>query len=145
MSGNTADSQPLTGARLGAAQVLRYGGMLFLAGVLVQFYLAGRGIFAATGPVHSADSLDAHRVLGNVLAGLAVVLLIAAAVAHPTRRMVAAAIVLFVLTGLEGVLAGAGTDSPSLAGGLHVVVALLVFGLGAELVNGTRHLVPGRR
>ncbi len=134
----------LSGTRHGAALVVRYGGMLFLAAVLVQFYLAGRGIFAAGGPVEDAVSLDPHRILGNVLAALALVLLVAAALAHPTRRMVGAAVVLFVLTGVEGLLAGAGSSTPWLAGGLHVVVALLIFGLSAELLSSTRALSPRR-
>ncbi|MBA2553033.1 MAG: hypothetical protein H0V10_04950 [Geodermatophilaceae bacterium] len=135
---------PLAGARLGAAQVVRYGGMLFLAAVLVQFYLAGRGVFGASGPVEGAEDLDPHRLLGTVLAALALILLVAAAVARQTQRMLPTAVVLFVLTAVEGLLAGAGSDTPSLAGGLHVVVALLIFGLGVELVSGTRTLSPRR-
>ncbi len=128
----------LTGARSGAAQVVRYGGMVFLAAVLVQFYLAGRGVFDVSGPVEGADSLDPHRLLGSVLAALALILLVAAAVARQTKRMVGTAVALFVLTAVEGLLASAGSNSPILAGGLHVVVALLIFGLGVELVSSTR-------
>jgi hypothetical protein len=108
--------------------ILRYGAMLFGTAVIVQFYLAGSGIFAATGPVKDASSLDPHRVLGNILAVLALLLLIAVVVARPGRRVMITVIVLFVLTAVEGFLAGLGSSAPYV-GALHPVVAAVILGL----------------
>jgi hypothetical protein len=121
---------PASGARQIASTIVRYGAMLFGTGVIVQFYLAGSGIFAATGPVKDATSLDAHRLLGNILAVLALLLLIAAIVARPARRVTIVVIVLFVLTAVEGIIAGAGTKAPYV-GALHPVLAAVILGLAA--------------
>jgi hypothetical protein len=121
-------SPPASGARRIAHQALRYGAMLFGTAVVVQFYLAGSGIFAATGPVKDASSLDAHRLLGNILAGLALLLLVATVIARPVRRVVLVVVVLFVLTAVEGLLASAGDGAPYV-GALHPVVAAVILGL----------------
>jgi uncharacterized protein DUF6220 len=117
-------------ARQVASMIVRYGAMLFGTGVIVQFYLAGSGIFAATGPVKDASSLDPHRLLGNILAVLALLLLIATIVARPSRRVMITVIVLFVLTAVEGFIAGAGDGAPYV-GALHPVVAAIILGLAA--------------
>jgi hypothetical protein len=121
-------SAPVSGARRIAGLALRYGAMLFGTAVVVQFYLAGSGIFAATGPVKDATSLAPHRLLGNILAGLALLLLVAAVVARPARRVVITVVVLFVLTAVEGLLASAGGGAPYV-GALHPVVAAVILGL----------------
>jgi hypothetical protein len=128
---------PTSGVRPAALAVLRYGAMVFGAAVIVQFYLAGSGIFAATGPVKDASSLDPHRTLGNILAGVALLLVIAMIVARPARRVVLTTVVLFVLTGVEGVLATAGSGSPYV-GALHPVVAAVILGAAVGIVFQTR-------
>ncbi|HWE90166.1 MAG TPA: DUF6220 domain-containing protein [Pseudonocardiaceae bacterium] len=127
----------VSGVRPAALAVLRYGAMLFAAAVVVQFYLAGSGIFAATGPVKDASSLDPHRTLGNILAGVALLLVIAMIIARPARRLVLTVVVLFVLTGVEGLLAGAGSGSPYV-GALHPVVAAVILGAALGVVFQTR-------
>jgi hypothetical protein len=133
----SGSAAPLSGARQVALTIVRYGSMLFGTLVLVQVYLAGSGIFAAKGPVKNASSLDPHRTLGNILAVLALLLLIAALVARPSRRVVITVVVLFVLTGVEGVIAGAGTSAPYF-GALHPVIALVIMGLSAVIPLWTR-------
>ncbi|HEX3783040.1 MAG TPA: DUF6220 domain-containing protein [Pseudonocardiaceae bacterium] len=130
-----------SGLRQGAIAALRYGAMLFGALVIVQIYLAGSGIFAATGPVKLASSLDPHRVLGNVLAVVALLVLIAAIVARPGRRSLITAIVMFVLTGIEGLVAGWGSTSPYL-GALHPVIAVVILGLAVALPLWTPKRLP---
>jgi len=125
------------GARHTALLALRYGAMVFCAAVIVQFYLAGVGIFAATGPVKDAASLDPHRQLGYILAALALLVLIAAIVARPGRQVLGAAIALFVLTGIEGGLASAGPSAPYL-GALHPVIAAAILGITISLIRWTR-------
>lgn len=139
----TSDTQagaalaPVSGVRSTALAVLRYGTMLFGTAVIVQIYLAGSGIFAATGPVKDASSLDAHRTLGNILAGVALLLLIAMIIARPRRAVVWTVIAMFVLTGVEGVLAQSGSGAPYL-GALHPVVAVVIMGLAAAVPLLTR-------
>jgi hypothetical protein len=127
-------STTTNGTRQVAAMIVRYGAMLFGTAVIVQFYLAGSGIFAATGPVKDASSLDPHRVLGNILAVLALVLLIATVVARPGRRALITVAVLFVLTAVEGLIASAGSGVPYF-GALHPVVAAVILGLTGVIVR----------
>lgn len=129
MSEKTAPASA-SGMRQTSGKLLRYGAMLFGTGVIVQFYLAGSGIFAAKGPVSDASSLDAHRLLGNILAVLALLLLITMIMARPARRVVITVVVLFVLTGVEGLIAGTGDSAPYFAA-LHPVIAAVILGLAA--------------
>jgi hypothetical protein len=129
-----------TTPRRGALQALRIGAMVFGTAVLVQFYLAGSGIFAATGPLKDASSLDAHRLFGNVLAGLALIVLIIAIVARPPARILITTIVMLVLTGVEGLIAGLGDTSPYLAA-FHPVIAAVILGLAFVIPLWTRPLV----
>ena len=133
----TATAAPVSGARQVATTIVRYGAMLFGTAVIVQIYLAGSGIFAVKGPVKDAASLDPHRTLGNILAVLALLLLIAVIVARPSRRVVITMIVLFVLTGIEGLIAMAG-DSAPYVGALHPVIAVVIMGLTALVPLWTR-------
>jgi hypothetical protein len=130
----------VTTPRRGTLQALRIGSMVFGTVVLVQFYLAGSGIFAATGPVKDASSLDPHRLLGNILAGLALIVLVIAIVARPPARILIAAIVMLVLTGVEGLIAGLGDTSAYLAA-LHPVVAAVILGLAFVIPLWTGPLV----
>ncbi len=124
------------------ALVHRYLAMAFVALVLVEFYLAGRGVFAARGPVEDAASMNPHVGLGRAIQGVALVLLLTAALSRAGRRPIMLAGVLFVLMMLQGLLAGLGSDSPWVAGGLHPLNGLLVLGLGTALVLESGH---GRR
>jgi mercuric ion transport protein len=134
----TTEAAPASGARQVAATIVRYGAMLFGTAVLVQIYLAGSGIFAAKGPVKDATSLDPHRLLGNILSVLALLLLIAVIVARPSRRVVITVIVLFVLTAVEGFVAMAGDGAPYV-GALHPVLAVVIMGLTALVPLWTRN------
>jgi hypothetical protein len=133
----TTEAAPASGARQVATTIVRYGAMLFGTAVLVQIYLAGSGIFGAKGPVKDASSLDPHRLLGNILSVLALLLLIAVIVARPSRRVVITVIVLFVLTAVEGFVAMAGDGAPYV-GALHPVLAVVIMGLTALVPLWTR-------
>ena len=114
-------------------RALYYGSMVFSVAVVAQFYLAGAGIFRLTGPVRDATSLDPHRILDNILAVLALLLLVLTLVARPGRRMVGTAVALFVLTGVEGLIAGTGDSLPYLAA-FHLVIAAAILGAGVNLM-----------
>jgi Family of unknown function (DUF6220) len=108
--------------------VYRYLAAVFLADVVLQFFLAGAGVFSA-GPgtaARESSALDPHRANGMVVMLLALLLLIAALVARNGRwRWV---LPLLVLTLLQPVLAIAGA-----AGGLHVLNAVAILGIGGVL------------
>lgn len=131
----------VTTPRRGPLQALRISSMVFGTAVLVQFYLAGTGIFGAgLNPIWKASSLDAHRMFGNILAGLALIVLIIAIIARPPARILIATIAMLVLTGVEGLIAGLGTTSSYLAA-LHPVVAAVILGLAFVIPLWTRPLV----
>jgi Family of unknown function (DUF6220) len=108
--------------------IYRYLTAIFLADVLLQFFLAGAGVFSAGPGTAARDSaaLDPHRTNGSIVMLLGLLLLIAALAARNGRWKLA--LPLFLLTLLQPVLAIAGA-----AGGLHVLGAVAILGLGSLL------------
>ena len=108
--------------------IYRYLTALFLADVLLQFFLAGAGVFSAGPGTAARDSstLDPHRGNGMLVMILALLLLAAALAARNGRWRWA--LPLLVLTLLQPVLAIAGA-----AGGLHVLNAAVILGVGGML------------
>ena len=94
---------------MNAARIIyRYLIAVFIADVLLQFFLAGAGVFSA-GPgtaARESSALDPHRVNGMAVMLLALLILAAALVARNGRWRWA--LPLFVLTLLQPVLAIAG-------------------------------------
>jgi Family of unknown function (DUF6220) len=108
--------------------IYRYLTVIFLADVLLQFFLAGAGVFSAGPGTAARDSstLDPHRNNGMAVMVLALLVLIAALAARNGRWKWA--LPLLVLTVLQPVLAIAGA-----AGGLHVLNAAVILGIGGML------------
>ena len=108
--------------------IYRYLTALFVVDVLLQFFLAGEGVFSAGPGTAARDSstLDPHRFNGMIAMLLALLLLIAALVARGGRWKWALA--LLAATLLQPVLAIAGA-----AGGLHVLNAAVILVLGGAL------------
>jgi Family of unknown function (DUF6220) len=108
--------------------IYRYLTALLLADVVLQFFLAGAGVFSAGPGTAARDSsaLDPHRANGSVVMVLALLVLVAALVARNGRWKWA--LTLVVLTALQPVLAIAGA-----AGGLHVLGAVAILGIGSLL------------
>jgi heme A synthase len=121
-SSTFADPRPAGGV----ARAHRGLALLFLALVVVQFFLAGLGAFGA-------ESYGAHRGLGDALGLVGLVLLILAAVGR--REALQASAVLFVLLIVQAILGGAGDDLGVL-GGLHPVNALAILGVGSLTAAG---------
>ena len=97
--------------------------------MLLQFFLAGAGVFSAGPGTAARDSsaLDPHRANGSAVMLLALLMLVAALVARNGRWKWALALV--VLSLLQPVLAIAGA-----AGGLHVLGAVAILAIGSLLV-----------
>ncbi|SRR5579884_471498 len=104
---------------------------LVLAGLLVQFYLAGAALFGAT-------TFQPHRTLGSVLAVAVLLLLVLAVVARPSRRLVGRTALLAGLTIVQVVLPSLRPNLPWVAA-LHGVVAV---GIAAQAAAIAR--APGR-
>jgi hypothetical protein len=117
--------------------------VLYLGLGVVQIFLAGLGVFALDGEqlgTAGETALDPHRVLGTVMGVITLLILIAAALARPGRRIVVQAVVLLlVVAGLQGLLASAGEDT-ALIGGLHAIFGVGSLGLAGRMLADTRAL-----
>ncbi len=121
----------MTSLRQNATAGYRWLTFVFFVGVVVQFFLAGLGVFGldAGSTLDDQSSLDPHRVLGSVLMAIALVLLLLLLVARPTRHVFVPYLVLIVLTIVQQFLA-AGNE---LLGGLHGLSAIAIFSLAGYL------------
>ena len=140
--------------RQGAAWVYRILITLFAVAVVVEFFLAGLGVFRAMPgedqPVSHAtfdEKFDAHAGLGWSLSGVSLLLLIAILVAWAGPRAIGATLALAVLTFVQPSLASAGEDA-AVAGAFHAINALLILGLSwfltARAWRGNLLISPSR-
>jgi hypothetical protein len=108
---------------------------LFIIGLFVQFYLAGRGAFGAS-------SYDAHKDFGQVLHLLTPIILIVTLVDRTTRNRVDVihAVLLVVLFEVQFALAD--LKHPSV-GAFHPVNALLLLGVAFSLFRRDLSAVRG--
>jgi hypothetical protein len=130
MASTSARSEPVGGA----AKAHRVLALLFLAGAVVQFFLAGLGVFGET-------SYDAHKIWGGVLTVVSLVVLILAFAGR--REALQASAILFVLMIVQNILGGSGYDAPIL-GAFHPVVGLAVLGAAGAAAAGTAFGPPHR-
>jgi hypothetical protein len=111
------------------ARVLFYGlTVLFLLGVVVQFFLAGLYVFGGT-------SIESHRVLGFILAAAALLLVILALVGRLPRKTVLLTLLLLGLGVLQSVLVNVDIEDVA---ALHPVNALLVAFVAYVLMQRSR-------
>jgi hypothetical protein len=109
-----------------AVTTLYYGLALLIAvGVVVQFFLAGLGIFGA-------ESFDAHEGLGWALHTAAIALFLLALLGPRTGRTIGMSMALLALLTVQVLLPGLRDDAPGLAA-LHPVLALFVLGLAVHI------------
>ena len=101
---------------------------------LVQFVLAGMGIFGAS-------SFSAHETVGGILHGLTVLVFLLAIAGPRTGRDIGMGFALVVVTTILTSLPGTRDDAPGLAA-FHPLLALAVLGLAAHI--GARYLPLGR-
>ena len=120
-------------------KVYRWGLLVFLAAGVVQIFLAGLGAFRL---LHGAGdpALDPHRMLGFVMAGMAIVILILTLIARAKARAIVGAVLLVFMTSfLQSLLAGL-ADDHVVFGALHATDGLLILAIPAYL-----YLWTGRR
>jgi hypothetical protein len=111
--------------RAAGTAVYHWAALLIALGAVVQFFLAGVGVFGA-------GSFDAHESLGWSLHTASVVVLIAAIVGPRTRRAIVLALVFVVVFTIQVMLPGARDDSPWIAA-FHPLLALAVLGLAVHI------------
>jgi hypothetical protein len=117
------------------ARVLFFGlAVIYLAGVVVQFFLAGLGTFGAT-------SFDAHQAFGLVLALLTLILLVLAVVGKVPRILIGLAVVLLGLNVLQMFLAQVDVEEVA---ALHVVNALAIVFVAYEVVQRSRRYLASK-
>ena len=113
-------------------KVYRWGLLVFLAAGVVQIFLAGLGAFKL---LHGAGdpALDPHRMLGFVMAGMAIVILILTLIARARGRAIVGAVLLVLMTSfLQSLLAGL-ADDHVIFGALHATDGLLILAIPAYL------------
>lgn len=125
--------------RRGAASIYRILIILFAGAVVVEFFLAGLGIFRAmpsedeSVPHETFESeFEGHAGLGDILLLVSLVLMILIVVAWAGGSWIGGTFALAVLTFVQGALAGTGEDAP-VAGAFHAINALLILGLAGFL------------
>jgi len=119
---------------------------LVVAGLVVEFYLAGAALFGAT-------TFQAHRSLGLALAAAMLLLLALALVARPGRRTIGLASVLVALAIVQVVLPSLRTALPWVAA-LHAINAVALAMVSVRIARpedsravaarSTETLVPAR-
>lgn len=108
---------------------------VFTLGVIVQFFLAGLGVFRVqdgSSSSHFDHVWSPHRTLGNVLFIVALLVLVAALVARLGRGQVLLGLVLALLVFLQSILANNG---PSWVRAFHPVVAVLILALAGSFTG----------
>ena len=139
MSEPTAGSN-VTGGRASADTVFAYLAALLVLGIVVQFFLAGFGVFSIPGhkDLGKVSDLDPHRAVAGVLALIALLMFIAALVARTSKAKIWVSIVIAVLAEpVQGLLAAGGEDH-HWVGGLHVLDALIILGLAGWMHRVSR-------
>lgn len=140
-------SQPepaLSTSRRAADTVFAYLAALLLLGVVVQFFLAGLGVFGIAGHQELDDvkSLDPHRALGHILGAVAILMFLAALVARTSKAKIWVSIVIALLAELvQSALAGGGEDHHWL-GGLHALTGVIILGLAGWMHRISRDRLP---
>jgi uncharacterized protein DUF6220 len=114
-------------------QLYRGIALLFLAGAVLQFFLAGLGVFGAA-------SFGPHKTVGKLLALASLILLVLAAILALTgglsRGRVGLPALLLALMILQWSLVEAFSVSAPALAALHPVNGLLVLGVAFALARG---------
>jgi hypothetical protein len=98
---------------------------IFLAGLLLQFYLAGAAMFGV-------GSFEPHRMLGSALTMLVILFPVLALVGRLGRRLVGLSFLLLLLTIVQVMLPSL-RGSASWIAALHPVNALALMGISATI------------
>ncbi len=112
---------------------------LILGAVIVQFFLAGLGVFGG------GNNFEAHRNLGYALLFLMALDLVLAIVARLPWRIVGLTLLLPLLVVLQSVFIQLWESGQSTLAAFHVVNALLIFSLCGYLALRSRSFISVQR
>jgi len=123
--------------------IYRYWAAILFLGLIVQFFLAGLGVFdvleaadeTAQDVESIEDSFSPHAALGFFLflGGVLLFLLSLGARLGRNRILLSLAVPLLII--VQGFLAGGGEEAPAI-GGLHPVNGLIILALTGYLAHG---------
>ena len=140
---DTPSATTTRGAALRHAAFVGYQWTLlaFLLAGVAQIFLAGLGVFRlqSRGLVAGGDTAFApHRALGFTMGGIALLILVLAALARPGARTIVLSAVLVLLTSfMQSLLAGL-AGNHAVYGGLHALDGLLILGIAGYLYAHAR-------
>ena len=141
MSGTTSDSGGTTGAKT-ADKVFAYLAALLVLCIVVQFFLAGLGVWGVhTHKIADAKTLDAHRGFAGVVALVAILMFITALVSRTSKTRIWVSLAIAILAEPIQALLAAGGEHQHWVGGLHVLDALVILGLSGWMHSQTRPLL----
>ena len=101
---------------------------VFVAGVVIQFFLAGLGVF------ESAAAFITHRDFGRAFGWLVLIMLILAIAGRLPRRQLLLVIGIIVAYAFQSVFVAVRADAPFVAA-LHPLNGVLILLLGIEVVR----------
>jgi hypothetical membrane protein len=110
----------------------------FLAGLVLQLFFIGFGVFPRNG---DSNPFGLHKTWGFILGDIAVVLFLVALAARPGRRTVLLALAVGLLTFLAQPLLVSARHKAPIVAALHPVNALLIFWLTLVLMRRASALV----
>ena len=110
-------------------------GALFVLGLVVQFYLAGRGAFGAS-------SYSAHRTFGDALHLVTPVILVLTLLHRRTRNRIDVTLAILLIVLFEGQLALADLEHPSV-GAFHPVNGVVILAVAFWLLLRDLRAVRG--
>ena len=132
---------PVAARRSGVFRGYQWALLAFLLAGVAQVFLAGLGVFSLQdqGLAAAGDSAFApHRTLGFAMAGIALLVLVLAAIARAGASAIIGSAVLVLLTSLmQSLLAGL-ADSHAVYGALHALDGLLILGIAGYLYARSR-------
>jgi hypothetical protein len=112
------------------SQIHQWAARIFLAGLLLQFYLASTAMFGA-------GSFQPHRMLGGALTVIVFLFPVLALAGRLGRQLVGLSILLVVLAIVQMMLPSLRGAAPWIAG-LHPVNALVLMGISARIGRSGR-------
>lgn len=112
---------------------------IILAAVIVQFFLAGLGVFA------DPSNYETHRYFGFTLSYVMLFGFLVSLAARLSRRLIILAAVLPILVFLQSVFILFRDNGQSALAALHVINALAIFALSGYLALQSLQYIPARK
>jgi hypothetical protein len=118
------------GSRSAARIIFAAASWLLVAGLVVQVFLAGLGVF------DSPERFEVHATFGFTLQALPLIMLLSGLVGGVGRRLVGLAGLMFVLFFVQSLLVGLRAQAPTIAA-LHPLNGFLILFVSIAVARGT--------